>query len=82
MSLYRQRQLFNRTFEFLSIPTLCDCCDGRGGEGMYNGRKKYIQSLPKSKRLEPLISCVLDELEKRRFWHLAQNRQAFFSATI
>jgi hypothetical protein len=48
------------------------------GLALYSGRKKYIQSLPKSKRIQLNVSWVLDELEKRRFRHLIQHRQNYF----
>jgi hypothetical protein len=33
---------------------------------------------PKSKKLQLTISRVLDELERRSFWHFTQHGQGFF----
>jgi hypothetical protein len=47
-----------------------------------SGRKKYIQSPPQSKRLQLIISWVLDEQEKRRFGHLTQHGHGFFEIQL
>jgi hypothetical protein len=54
-----------------------EICRPMGRKGIQI-RKKYIQSLPKKKRLQLLTPWVLDELEKHHFRHLTQNVQEFF----
>jgi hypothetical protein len=38
----------------------------------------YIQVPQNNKQLQLIISWVLDDLKKLRFWHLIQHRQGFF----
>jgi hypothetical protein len=54
----------------------------RSLEGYYSEHKKYIQLLPKSNQLQLIISWILDELEKSRFWHLTQHGQDFSRYSI
>jgi hypothetical protein len=44
---------------------------------LYSEHKKSIQSLSKSKRLHLITSWIVDEIEKRCFWHLMLRMQGF-----